>query len=445
MNERRAVVKAFAVDYRRACKKRKGEILDRFVSGTGYNRAYAGSLLRNHGRRVRINSKIVVVGDAAKKVKRRIRNRHYGEEVKSALRRFWAMLDFISSKRLAPALPGLLSSLDRHGELKLNEETRKKLLTISPSTIDRLLAEDRKRSSLKRASKTKPGTLLKHQIPIRTYSDWDEAKPGFVEVDLVGHDGGDGSGDFCQTLDMIDIATTWTEQFGVKNKAQVWTFRAIEDATRRFPFPLLGIDSDNGSEFINSHLKRFCDQNRITFTRSRPYRKNDTCYVEQKNWSIVRRFVGYRRYDTEDELAILNELYKRLRLFTNFFIPTLKMKEKIRDGSRVTRRYDMAKTPYQRVLESPHVHADVKNQLMEFALHLNPAELQRQIVNLQRRLQTISEPSRKHRKRERNIVEGAAPDGKAFSFTTGAWITPPEMPPSELPTPTTTLTTATKL
>jgi len=439
MSERRAVVKAFARDYRKARKKRKGDFLDRFVSATGYNRAYAASLLRNHGRRIYLGNKVVLVGDATKKIKRKKRKRYYGEDVKKALERFWVMLDFISSKRMAPAFPALFSALDRHGELNLDEEIKQKLLSISPATIDRLLAGVRKRSSLKHRSRTKPGTLLKHQIPIRTYADWDEARPGFVEVDLVGHDGGNVRGDFCQTLDMVDIATTWTEQLAVKNKAQVWVFEALQDAIRRLPFPLLGLDSDNGSEFINRHLKSFCEKNRITFTRARPYRKNDTCYVEQKNWSIVRRFVGYRRYDTAGELKILNQLYKLLRLFSNFFIPTLRMKEKIRDGARVTRRYGSAKTPYQRVLESSQVDDEVKDQLMEFALHLNPAELLRKIIKLQRELQRLSQSKRKHERSANSAVDGAAPDVKASSFPTGAWIIPPE-----LSTPTTTPTTTAK-
>ncbi len=213
-------------------------------------------------------------------------------------------------------------------------EVRGKLLSISASTIDRLLAPDRARLSLTGRAGTKPGTLLKHQIPVRTFSEWDDALPGFVEIDLVGHEGGVIRGEYCQTLDVTDVATGWTETRAVKNKAQVHVFAAIKEIREALPFPLLGIDSDNGSEFINNELHRYCQDKRITFTRSRAYKKNDGCYVEQKNWSVVRRNVGYARFDTLEELAVLNELYAFLREHTNFFMPSAKLLSKTRTAPR---------------------------------------------------------------------------------------------------------------
>jgi hypothetical protein len=173
-------------------------------------------------------------------------------------------------------------------------------------------------------------------------------RPGFVEIDLVGHDGGDAKGEFAQTLDLTDVCTTWTETEAVRNKAQQWVFDALKDIRQRLPFPLLGIDSDSGGEFINHHLYRYCQTEQITFTRTRSYRKNDNCFVEQKNYSIGRRAVGYLRYDTAEELRTLNELYRHLRLYSNFFQPTMKLKEKIRIGSRITKKYDKPITPYRR-------------------------------------------------------------------------------------------------
>jgi len=191
---------------------------------------------------------------------------------------------------------------------------------------------------------------------------------------------------FIQTLDLTDVCTTWTETQAVRNKAQVWVFEAIKKIRGHLPFDLLGIDSDNGSEFINDHLFRYCKEERITFTRSRKYRKNDNCYVEQKNYSVVRRAVGYLRYDTDGELAMLNELYWHLRLYTNYFQPVMKLIEKTRTGSRVTKRYDKPQTPYQRVLQSPHVPDKNKDEMKRQYAKLNPAELKRQITRLQNRL-----------------------------------------------------------
>lgn len=394
MSEKRSVVREKAVRYRKAGKKEKTAILDEVVELTGYNRCYGSQLLSGHGRRLRVGSKTTIVGDATKKTSRHKRDRFYDREVLEALKRIWMILDYICGKRLQPALKDVVEQLERNGELQLTSEVRKKLLEISAATIDRLLSEERKKLMLKGRSRTRRGTMLKHQIPIRTFSDWNEKRPGFVELDLVAHDGGSSSGDFCQTLDVTDICTGWTETEGVQNKAQVWVFEALKRIRSRLPFQLLGIDSDNGGEFINSHLVEYCGKQRITFTRARPYRKNDNCFVEEKNNSVVRRNVGYLRYDTHQELEVLNRLYSYLRLYTNHFLPVMKLVSKQRDGATVSKKHDRAQTPYQRLLASGVLAANEKRQLIKQHRQLNPAQLKREITALQQKLMKLATSKR---------------------------------------------------
>jgi len=390
MKERKVVTKALSAQYRRASKGEKNKLLARFVLATGYNRCYAAWLLRNHGRKVHINPMTVLEGNVHKKNKTKSRQRKYGKQELDALKKIWKMMDFICGKRLAPALQEIVPRLVALKEIRVSKATQKKLIAMSPATIDRMLKTEREKHTIKGRTQTKPGTLLKHQVPIRTFSDWDDAKPGFLEMDLVGHDGGVAKGDYCYTLDITDVASGWTEQVAVQNKAQIWVFEALQKTRQRLPFDVLGLDSDNGSEFINHHLVRFCQEQKITFTRARPYRKNDNCYIEQKNWSIVRRFVGYARYDNPVALDLLNQLYGVLRDYNNFFLPSMKLKEKTRDGARVQRRYDRAKTPYQRLLESPHISPAVKKQLQDYYQTLNPAALYRQVRQLQNKLLKVA-------------------------------------------------------
>ncbi|MGH3503152.1 MAG: integrase catalytic domain-containing protein [Nocardioidaceae bacterium] len=309
----------------------------------------------------------------ARRRPRRPRPPVYGEEVIAALRKVWAVLDAPAGKRLAPFLPEIVGRLRACGELLIDDDTAARLCGMSAATIDRRLAPDRKKLQLKGRSGTKPGSLLKSQIPVRTWADWDDTRPGFVEIDLVGHEGGNPSGDFCQTLTVTDIATGWTETKAVKNKAQKWVHAALDEIIAAFPFPILGIDSDNGAEFINAHLLRYCQHNTITFTRSRPGRKNDGAHVEQKNWSVVRQAVGYHRYDTPAELEILNDIYALLRLQINFFSPQQKLIAKTRVGAKVTKRYDTAKTPYQRAMADHRVPKKIKTGLTRQYQTLNPA------------------------------------------------------------------------
>lgn len=385
MKARQEVTKATAGQYRGASKKEKSRILDQFIATTGYSRWYARLVLRHEGRRIQTDKQTIVVVERKSRAKRK-GARRYDEKVQTALVRLWRIMDYICGKRLQPMLPELITVLERHNEFSCDRETRAKLLRISAASIDRLLKPERRKYELRGRSGTKPGTLLKKQVPIRTFAEWDEQRPGFVEIDLVAHDGGLAAGDYCQTLDLTDIATTWTETQAVRNKAQAWVFTALKEMRQKLPFSLLGIDSDNGSEFINKDLVQYCQQQKLSFTRSRPYRKNDNCFVEQKNYSIVRRAVGYARYDTEAQLALLNELYATLRLYTNFFQPTMKLKSKERVGSKVTKRYDAAQTPYQRVLAAAQVSDAEKERLRAKYKTLNPAALKRKLMRLQERL-----------------------------------------------------------
>jgi hypothetical protein len=384
MSERRAVIRQAVARYRKADKKRKGLLLDELVALTGYNRWYLVGLLSGHGKTIPGPGRVRLVGDLALKGKRG--RRPIYDAVLRPLRQIWAILDCICGKRLAAILPEVIPVLERHHEIELEPTTRGKLLAISAATIDRLLAPERRKFELHGRSGTKPGTLLKHQIPIRTFADWDDARPGFVEIDLVAHDGGHAEGDYCHTLDVTDVASAWTETQAVANKAQVWVFEALKDIRARLPFALLGLDSDNGSEFINDQLLRYCRQEKLTFTRGRPYKKNDGCYVEQKNYSVVRRAVGYARYEGATQLKRLNELYGHLRLYTNYFQPVMKLKSKQRDGAKVKRIYDAPQTPYRRLLAASSTGKPTRQRLEAQYASLNPAQLKRDITRLQRLL-----------------------------------------------------------
>lgn len=385
LKARQSLVRVNAARYQKSSKKEKGKILDEFVESTGYRRCYASLLLNRHGRSVRVDRKTTLIGDISKRVRKK-REPIYGADVLEAVKKIWANLDFLCGKRLKAVLIETLAKMEAWGEIKVTTSTKQKLKRISAATIDRLLVPERKRLELKSRSGTKPGTLLRSQIQIRTSSDWDENRPGFGEIDLVSHGGGDERGDFAQSLCFTDIASTWSDAVAVRNKAQFHVFTGLQTVRKRLPFKLLGIDSDNGSEFINAHLLNYCREQEIIFTRSRPYRKNDNCFVEEKNYTLVRRAVGYLRYDTAEEVEILNRLYHYWCLRTNYFLPTMKLIEKTRKGSKVVKRYDSPKTPFQRLLESKYVPASDKQQLRQVYKELNPAQLTREIGRLQEAL-----------------------------------------------------------
>jgi hypothetical protein len=340
-------------------------VLDELVATTGYHRKYAIQVL-NHPPK-------------AEKSQPRRRAAKYTGAVRAALEQVWQVANRICGKRLVPGIPAIVEALERHGELKLDASTRALLLSLSPATADRLLERARDSAKPHGLSTTKPGTLLKQSIPVRTFAQWDDAKPGFMEIDLVAHCGTTTQGEYLNSLDMIDVKTRWVELCGLVNRSQATVSAAIVAGRKRLPYTLLGLDSDNGSEFINHDLKRYCEQEHITFTRCRPYKKNDQAYVEQKNWTAVRQNVGYDRYEGKAACAALNALYEPLRCYLNFFQPVMVLVEKVRDGSRVTKRYDVAQTPYHRVLASPEVPEEAKERLRKLYLSMNPAALLRQI------------------------------------------------------------------
>lgn len=399
MKERKRIAEATAGRYRKAGKKEKGVILNEFVELTGFARSYAALVLRNQGRVVVVSRKLRVRGDVGKKLPRRGRRPTYDEQTVKVLVQVWRIMDYLCGKRLAPIMGEIVARLLRHNELRCDAATSQKLARMSAATIDRLLGPERQKYQLKGRSHTRPGTLLKHQIPMRTFTEWDEQQPGFLEIDLVGHDGGVLDSLHAFTLNAVDIASGWNSSTALKNKAQVWTLAGVEKIHAKLPFPLLGLDSDNGSEFINESLLNYCRDHQITFTRSRPYRKNDSCFVEQKNYSVVRRAVGYQRFDTDEQLRLLNELYEKLDLYTNFFQPSMKLKSKERHGARVSKKYHEARTPYQRLLDSSFIDQETKQQLRARYHTLNPAQLKRQIEALQRKLLASATSTTLHRKR----------------------------------------------
>ena len=377
MTEKKAITKAMRRRYCKASKSARALMLDELTALTGWTRSYASRALR-HERPKRSGPET------------RGRKKTYTSEVMIPLRKVWASLDYACGKRVAAGMDDILDALVRADELPCGPHMVDMLRTMSAATIDRILAPDRATTTLKGRSTTKPGTLLKSQIQIRTGTEWDDAVPGFIEIDLVAHCGDSTRGEYCNTLDATDIATGWTETRAVKNKAQVHVFAALKDIREALPFPLLGIDSDNGSEFINGELFRYCQTENLTFTRSRAYRKNDGCHVEQKNWSVVRQNVGYARFDTPEELDVLKEIHSLVRLHTNFFMPSAKLLSKTRDGSKVTKRYDKPTTPYRRVLGRDDVDDKAKAALTAQFETLNPADLRRRIGKLQDELYKLN-------------------------------------------------------
>ena len=392
MHERLALTDKYAKEYQKATKKEKGKILDNLCKTTGYNRKYAMHLLSNWGKvkLVRIDGKLIRLKAGNKRYKTcPNRKRIYDKEFQEALIDVWEFSDYLCGKRLKPFIKVVESFIRGNVNFTFNNLIWEKLNKISSASIDRILKPERKKYQIKGRSHTKPGTLLKHEIPIRTFADWDDTIPGFLEIDLVGHEGGNASGDFCFTLTATDIATEWTEVRAIRNKAQIWTVAALGEISKVLPFPMLGVDSDNGSEFINAHLLKYCKKHHITFTRSRPYHKNDGCFVEQKNDIVVRRTAGYLRYDTDEELLILNQMYESVRLWINLFNPSQKLISKVREGSKIKKKYDAPQTPYQRVIASDKIPEKYKLKLTEQFINSDPIKLRRIVDKKKEILQDI--------------------------------------------------------
>ncbi len=355
--------------YHGASHHQKSIILDEFIAATGYARKYAIRLLTRP-----VPPPITAIA--------RPRARRYGPAVQEALRVAWAAANGICGKRLVPFLPELVASLERHGHLQLTAEVRAQLLTLSPATADRLLRPARQAQEARSLATTRPGALLKRQIPIRTFAGWDEAQPGFVEADLVAHCGQRAEGAFLYTLVLTDVATGWTECLPLLHRGQHAVIQALGRARQLLPFPLLGLDTDNGGEFLNEELLAYCRREQITFTRGRASRKNDQCFVEQKNGVVVRQLVGYDRFEGEAAYRQLTEVYRAVRFYINFFQPSMKLREKQRDGSHTRRRYDPAQTPYRRLVAANLLTPETHQRLATLAQTLDPVRLLQQIETL---------------------------------------------------------------
>ena len=353
--------------YLKATKIEKQKMLDEFTAATGYHRKHAIRVLKNQSQ---------VQNHLNRKTK--TYKTLYRGEVVQVLEQIWEIYGHICSKRLQPFLPEAIKVLERCKEIEFSNDTKELLLKISSASIDRCLRPVRIKTP-HGLSTTKPGSLLKNLIPVRTFTEWDAEQPGFMEIDLVAHCGNTTEGQYLNTLTCTDISTGWTDVTALPRRSKEAVSQAIHRMRQRLPFPLLGIDSDNGSEFINDLLYGYCLDEKITFTRSRPYKKNDQAHVEQKNWSVVRHTVGYDRWETDQEFAILESIYSDLRLYINFFQPSFKLIAKERIGNKTIKRYDTAKTPYQRVLERKDISLESKARLMNLYVQLNPAELRRSI------------------------------------------------------------------
>lgn len=391
-------VEAVRGRYLRSSRKEKGMILDEFVRITGLHRKAAIRLLHRK---------------ESSSTKKRGRPRQYRSDVVGALRVAWEATDRVCSKRLQPFLPELRAAFARHEPDAIRDDVWERLCQASPATIDRLLRPWRRQGGRRPRSGTKPGSLLKKAIPIRTFADWEEDRPGFLEIDLVLHCDDNVEGFYLTTLSTVDVASGWCECMGVWGKGQSRVGAGIHRIRQRLPFPLLGLDSDNGGEFINQNLYTYCKKEGITFTRSRSYKKNDSCHVEQKNWSVVRRLVGYDRYSSKAALTALNRVYDLVRLYVNFFQPTMKLVSKTRHGARVHKVYDAALTPYQRLLKAGILTEAKHEELAAVYRSLHPTRLLQQIDQNLERLWDLAERTKPIRTTNNNHKGSVTPTYEA--------------------------------
>lgn len=367
---KRELLKITKERYLKADRKSKTLILNEFCKNSGYNRKYAINILQAGY----VNNKVERFG-------RKPRSVVYDSNVMLTAIKIWELLDYPCGVRLKPMLLEMVKSLERFGEIKVNSKTKKELGKISARTLDRRLGKEREARHLARnRGTTKHGSLLKSSIPIRI-TDWDTTEIGWIEMDTVAHNGGDPNGTFIYSLDLLEIATGWSEQCAVLGKGEKGVVKAINNIKLKAPFKIKGFDSDTGSEFVNWHMVRYCEKEHIGFTRSRPMMKNDNAYVEQKNKTHIRAWLGYRRYDSKKQLSMINDLYQNeLGLFNNFFRPVMKIKSKEKVNNSVCRKkYDTALPPYQRLLKSKQIPKAKKKELTNLYLSLNPVQLKKTI------------------------------------------------------------------
>lgn len=353
--------------YYQASRKKKSQLLDDFCEFCDYHRKAALRLVN---------------GRLSGEWKRyKTRKKYYDQEVCDALLTLWRAVDEICGERFQPFIPELLNKMIECDEIQVKDEVKAKLLKISMGTVKKILAHQKHLSTTKIKGTTRPGTLLKHQIAIR-FGPWNEVDPGFFEMDTVAHCGETLTGGFIYSLDLIDISTGWNEQAAIWGKGERATLEQFRKIKKRLPFKILGIDPDNGSEFINWHMYRLCQKDNINFTRSRAYHKNDNAHIEQKNWTAVRQLIGYERLDKRKQLKILNDLYANYwRFYVNFFQPMMKLKEKIKDTKtgKTKKKYYEAKTPYHRLLEHKKISKETKRILRDIYKDLNPVKLKVEI------------------------------------------------------------------
>ena len=373
---RRELIDAVRARYRISTRAEKRLILREFSAITGYHRKSAIRVLNQADGT-----------DAA--VCRAARPRVYDEAFRRTLVVLWEASDRVCGKRLRAILPTLVPALEHHGHMAVDAGTRAKLMAISAASIDRLLQEARGLSD--RRSPRRMPTALRRSVPIRTYADWNAPPPGFMEIDLVAHCGEVLKGAFVHTLTLTDIASGWTECVPLVVRDSALVIEAIDHLQPALPFAVRGLDIDNGSEFLNEALVAYCKDRAIELTRSRPYRKNDQAWVEQKNGSVVRRLVGYRRLEGSAAAAILARLYAASRLFVNFFQPSFKLKEKLRVGGRTIKRYDAPQTPCARLLAQPGTPTPVRTMLEEALRTLDPLRLLEEVRNAQHQLVCVAD------------------------------------------------------
>ena len=378
MATRNELVAALRERYAVSSRPERGRILDEFASVTGFHRKHAMRLLRDGP-------------PPGRQTGPRPGRRVYDDGVREALIVIWEASDRVCGKRLRPLVPIMLEAMERHGHLRLAPEVRTGLLAMSVATIDRALRGVREQAGGRSRRRAAPSAAVRRSVPVRTFSDWGDPAPGFVEADLVAHCGPSAKGSFVQTLTLTDIATGWTECAPLLVREQNVLTAVLSELRKLLPFPLLGFDTDNDSVFMNETVRDYCKTAGIEFTRCRPYRKNDQAWVEQKNGAVVRRVVGYRRFEGLEATAALAGLYATLRLFVNFFQPSFKLAAKLREGSKVRKRYHPPATPYQRLLTDPRTSEETKRQVQAQFAQLDPVRLLRDVRAAQQRLVEIAD------------------------------------------------------